>query len=352
MQNKKRPKKAIANSVVEVNKADFLQSINKLKPALLANSSFLPQGDCFTFSPTNIFSTNGQISMSAHIKTGVIGTVLAADLYKIVDKLEEGAIAFSQTDKEIRLAQGKLRAGLKLIIPDDVTTRSMPTMDESIRWKKVGDDLLNAIALARFSVSKDIAYPELVCVHCDGAQIISSDNLRITCISLEQTYPKFSLPGNAAGIIDGQPIRKIGQNDNWIFLSYDNITMAVCKVVTKQLALPENIFDLIGSKITLPKALVTVVERACIMCETIAGLDAAHIELQIANNKLISRAEKASGWIEEELPIAYNKAAAIKILINPTFLKQILAHTHTMVTDGSKAMFTAKNLKHILCLKD
>jgi DNA polymerase III sliding clamp (beta) subunit (PCNA family) len=331
---------------MRVNKQNLLETLTKLRPGL-AQRDIIEQNTCFCFYTNKIVTFNDNIFVAIPFESGMEGGVRADELYKLLTKISTEEVEISTQNNECRIVSGKVKAGIGLV------EVHYPEVTTSANWRELSSGLLDAIKMARFSVSSNMTRPRFTCIHIKGDKVTSSDGYRVTQITLTEPSPfDFLLPGFSSQFLGQYSFTKINVEDNWIHLSNDSELVFSVRQMAGEFFDEEQIekyANVDGPTLVFPRMTDTL-ERCRLMANTEVSFE-TKVELAFEDNKLTCRGQKEVGWIEEELDIEYT-GNPFKIFINPDYLTEILGRTTNVVVGEDRCLFTGDNFKHVMVLID
>ena len=325
-----------------INRQILVNALDQLKPGL-SNKDIIESGMAFNFHKDQIVTFNDLISVSIPLDTGIEGAVRAEELHKLLDRIVSDDIELTQTESELRLKAGKIKAGLSL--KDQILPPLYPEAD----WLEVPKQFMEAINFCQFSTSKEMTRPHLTCIHFQGTKVSSSDNWRITQFIMDSPIPyDFLLPADAAAFLTKYNITHMSLDPAWIHFAHDESGLIFS--VRRKLADFINVdsfFEIQGNIVKLPD-LTKTLERTKIMVEGDSDRD-LEIKIILADNALVCRGEKGIGWVEEKIDIEYEEEP-VTMLVNPIFLTDILSRSQEIMIGQDACLFWGPNFRHVLRL--
>jgi DNA polymerase III sliding clamp (beta) subunit (PCNA family) len=325
-----------------IQRQTLVNALGLLKPGL-SNKDIIEQGLCFNFNKDTITTFNDLISVSIPLETGIEGAVRAEELHKLLDRITADEIELTQTESELRIKAGKIKAGLSL------KAELLPPLAVENEWQELPKQFKEAIGFCQFSTSKDMTRPHLTCIHFEGVKVSSSDRWRITQFAMTEAIPvNFLLPASAANILLKYNITHMALDNAWVhFADAESGLVFSTRLILADLMQPDQYFDVQGQVVRLPD-LDKTLERAKIMVEGDSDLDLT-IKLILEPGKLICRGQKEIGWVEEVVDLDYN-GSPITMMVNPLFLADILSRTKEMIVSENMCLFWGENFRHVMML--
>jgi len=322
----------------------------------LSNKGFIEQMGCFIFTGDRVVTYNDEITITHPLQTGITGAVRAEQLYKLLGKLPDSRIRLKATETELLVSDGRIKAGIPL-----QTEIELPLLDYSkIKgWVRIPDGFLEAVGFCLFSCARDITTPQLSCIYVNkkGGTVESTDNFRLTRVNVKglNAFPtSFLLPVHAAeGVFtNGGEVEEVAVEENWVHFRLGDQCMFSARTYT-EVQYP-NLSEVVHQfeqkkekvKITLPKALPDILQRAMIFAGD-SGTE--RVTVSVLSGKMEVRAEGVNGWFKEVDEVDY-EGETVVFRINPHYLADICEKTNYLeVTDGM-AGFRSEEWIHIVAL--
>ena len=326
----------------KIKRQTLVDALARLQPGL-SNKDIIQGSQAFNFHGSHIITFNDLISVSVPLETGIEGAVKADDLHKLLSRITADEVELIQTEAELQVRAGRIRAGLSL------DTQKLPHPGIENEWLDLPPQFKEATSFCQFSTSKDMTRPHLTCIHYEGVNVSSSDRFRITQFIMTEPVPvDFLLPAPAANALLKYEVTHMALDPAWIhFADCESGLIFSARRILAELIKPDQYFEVEGDKVQLPD-LAKTLERARVMTEADTDLDLT-IRVELHPSKLICRGQKEIGWIQEEIDLVYQGEPRV-MLINPIFLVDILSRTKDMIVSENMALFLGENFKHVMLL--
>lgn len=334
---------------MEINKKELQKSLEIVKPGL-ASKEIIEQSTSFAFVDGRVVTYNDEISIS-HPVTGltISGAVEAENLYKLLNKIKEDVIEIELKEKEILISSGKTKAGLTL--QSEVTLPLDQEISNIGNWKELPEHFVKFLGFAMSSCSKDMSRPILTAIHVNKEGIIeASDGYKIINCTLDEIpVNSFLLPASSAIHVTKLNPTKIAGGRGWIHFRTEEDTILSCRIFHDDFPETKNLLSIDGVKITFPKKIEEVLDKAMIFSKRDHILEET-LTLSIADNKLKIEASAKTGWFEEELNMRY-RGEPLSIFITPYLLRGILKETKDCIVSDNKLKFEGDGWEYISMLK-
>jgi len=335
---------------MEIKKSELKKALEIVKPGL-ANKELIEQSTSFAFMGDRVVTYNDDISISHPIPgLELTGAVKAEKLYQLLEKLKEEDITIEVSESEIVLKSGRAKAGLTL-----QAEIKLPLEEEiayAEKWKKLPGGFLAAVSMAKSSCSRDNSRPVLTCVHVrkDGA-IEASDSLRIMKMQLPEKMPleNFLLPSSAATIMVGLKPTHIAKGNGWVHFKTKEETVLSCRIFADKFPETENWLAVKGTKVTFPKEINGVLERAGVFAKRDHLLDET-VSITLDDKRVKIRGEAEDGWFEESARITYT-GTPLTFYITPYLIKSILSVTQEGILSDGMLKFEKDDWEYVSMLK-
>ena len=332
---------------MKINKIELQDALEIVKPGL-ASKEVIDQSTSFAFINGRIVTYNDEISISHPVKgLEIEGAITAEQLYKLLNKITKEEIDVTISEKEVVLEAGRIKAGLvlqsEIILPLDA-------INEISKWKKLPVNFSEAINFVAPSASTDMSNQILTCVHvCKKGWIEASDGLCITKYMIDELQYTFLLPANTAMIVAKMQPYKIAEGKGWIHFKTKEGTILSCRIL-EQDSFPDtkDLFNVKGIKLTLPKEIKSILERAAIFAKRDSILD-EFIEVLLTKKKLKIKATSSAGWFQEEASFDY-KGDEVIFTISPHLLRGVLSKTLDCTLSKDKMKFVGTDWIYVTVL--
>lgn len=335
---------------MKINRSELQHSLEKVKPGL-SNKEIIEQSTSFAFMGDRVVTYNDTISISHPIKgLDVTGAIKAQELYQFLNKVKKDDIHILSEDNEIIIKAGKSKAGLVLQNEIRLPIDEVGAID---KWKKVPDQLLDALKACYPNCSKDMSRPILTCVHVrkDG-KVEASDSYRIMQYRLGDKLPidAFLIPADSVRELVRYNITHIAKGEGWVHFKSKEGTIFSCRIFEDTYPQIQNILEFDGVEIKLPASLQEALEKAQIFSKSEIAIDSM-VSIDIGKGKIKVSANADFGWFEETTRIKYDEDP-VSFKANPEFLMDMLNQVQTCVYGDSKIRFSATNWDHVIALTD
>lgn len=332
---------------MRINKVKLLSILQAMKPAI-ASKEILEQSTHICFDKNIIRAYNDRISIMAPFETGLSGTVNAAKLISLLEKIPRKKIKlkFNKVNKMINISVKNIKAAIKLETEIKLPTLELPKIKE---WNVLPKDFCSAISFASFSAGKNMGREELTGIYIFGNQVVSCDSFRATKIKLKKKIesPLLIPASSAIELVKYFPIEYVSEN-GWLHFKCKKEVIFSCRSIEEKYPIESilKLFKKSGEKIKLPDYFEKVIERIQVLVDPDFEQD-KEIFLRFANNQLVCKGEGTLGWIKETIDLNCSNKE-IEVQVHPQFLLEILKHLKEIDIDETLIYFKGDNFEHII----
>ncbi len=326
-----------------MKREELLHALSIIKPGL-SNKEIVEQTTHFAFKDGEAFTYNDQISINCEFDVGFEGAVKAEEFFQIIDKLKEDEVDLKIKNGKLLIESGKTKASLSV-----ETDISLPEIEIPEDWLPLPENFTDAMHFCSFSVGENINKFEFTCLNIIEDSIISCDNHRITKKELDAKIEvPFLLLGSSAKQLEKYKPIEYALSDNWIHFQNNEGVIFNCRTVEALYPDVDQLFEIEGEEIELPKELEEAVSKADILTSTNFEQD-KFITLTLKKNELICRGEGQLGWLEESIPVKY-KGDEVNLKVHPNHFVEILSHLKTVIIGENSLLFEGEDFKHCISL--
>jgi hypothetical protein len=324
-----------------MKRLDFVNALKKVMPGVDQKENMMGL-DFVMFDEEWISSYNDLLSISYPLKTGVVGSVHAEELFKVVTKMVGDDLVFD-------VAEDK-KGTPYLIVKDDRTTLKMVRAKEDaikerinfleldkIVWKELSPDFKEGIELCSFSASSDPMLGSLAGLCFHNGTIYSTDNYRISkYVTSKDWNASFILPTESInGILKFDEIfTRVGLSKAWAHFKTKSGALLSSRLLTGTFPI-DRINNILNRETDMnnyqfPKDLINSLDRTAILAgaESDELSNLTYIVISREGTNMVVKGRKDIGEIIENLSWETNPMPeGIEMAISPSFLKKILGIT-------------------------
>lgn len=319
---------------MRVNREQFLSVLQFVSSGLSQVKETTNQSSCFVFQNGNVYTFNGDV---ANRRPSGLDKAFTAAVRG--DKLLSQVTKFSSDEMDLRIKDSHLvisalkggrRAGVRM---DAEITMPFDEMEKPGEWKPLPDSFSDAINTVQHCAGTDDSFFYLTCVHIHPKHVESFDNYQICRWSLD-------VPVDSPLIVKKDSIKHlvaigathIAMSEHWVHFRTAQKQIFSCKRYVEEYPELDELFDVQGSTITLPKALVEACDRANDFSMD-CGADDNLMTVQLTANKLTVSATGAYGWYTEPKKVIYN-GPDLCFMIPPSVLSELTKrHSECVVSE-------------------
>ena len=300
--------------MITLAKTTLQEAMKKCMPGVETGSSLIVGADAFLFTPGYLHTYNDTIAVSTPLTAeGLEGAVKAADLYKLVTKINAPMINIEVNGPEVNISGGRTKARMTMIDATRVQEYINTLGLDAAEWKKLPGGFMEAVTLCKLSCNPSPLRGIAVAAAPDGqnAQVMSTDQSRISVGSLQGPMDPLWIDDPVVN-----DLMKLGDPTDyamggpWLHLKYADGTIFSCKLkdcaqfpvtlfntaVTAAQAVPAILAG------RLPKDLLEATGRVATMASGIDGSSASLVRLTFKKDGLELYAKKDTGDASELVP--------------------------------------------------
>lgn len=300
--------------MIIVAKTTLQDAMKKCMPGVETGASLIVGADAFLFTPGYIHTYNDTIAVSTPLAAeGLEGAVKAADLFKLVSKINAPMINIEVNGPEVKLNGGRTNARMTMIDSSRIKQYIDTLGRDQADWKKLPGGFMDAVKICKLSCNPSPLRGIAVVTGPDGvnAQVMSTDQSRISVGTLQ---------GNMGPLWIDDPVvndlMKLGEPTDyamggaWLHLKYADGTVFSCKLkdcaqfpvtmLNAQVVAVQDTPAIIQGR--LPKDLLEATGRVATMASGLDGSSASLVRLTFKPEGLELYAQKDTGDASELVP--------------------------------------------------
>lgn len=329
---------------MKIDRKELLQILEKVKPGV-AKTNHIEGMSYFYFSGDNIVTYNDKISIQHPIKTEFSLFINAGNMYKIISKLTTDTVTLLKKEDKLHVTCSEAKANLATIEDKEVYTR-IRKVTKSLKkdkWKTLPENFSNSIMLCSFTASKQESDGTLTCIYMNGTDCVASDNNRISHAILDSPIDEMFIKASESKDLVNMMPKEYMITKSWLHFKNEDGTIFSIRAMSGKFPnfLPFFKFD--GTNVVIPDTLIKGIDITTILADAIDPV----IVFKLSNGKILLSAKSDSGTIDYKAKISY-KGENITIIINPIFLKEMLAHSSSIVIGEDKVKLKTDDEKFAL----
>ena len=331
-----------------------LREILKLLVAGLPGRSIIFSVQDFFFLEKEIGTFNDEVCLKIpYEELPWNGSVPAKEFLGILNSCSaEHAEAVLDSGK-VRITAPGLKAEIMINLDNPVMS-VIAELEAPKKWKKLPEEAFkNGLKICGISVSSDITQGFLTCVAIEKDKMFSSDDFRITSVTLPEEISQIQvlLPWRAINDLIAYNPTDMSVRGGWCFFKTKTGVLFASRILKEDFTNPEKFFDLENViTVPLPENLIDVIQAIEVFSKKEMD-DLKRVEIKIQKNEMIIRASSSKGFIERSLDLKY-KGEIFSFVMNPDFLIDIVSYCSSfdLSLENHKALFVSDNFKHIVLL--
>jgi len=340
-----------------MKRTDLLKALKTVMPGVDTKGVSLDGADTFVFSEDWIITYNNNVSVSLPFPVGGNFAVKADKFYTAISKMGGEDIEFKVSESDVTLVCGVTTLTAPIIVGDTIKNIVDSVDLSSIEWKTIPDDFLSSVKSCLFSVASNPTYESLQGICIEEKNVFSSDNFRVTGVTMKEPMPGFLMPSMGA-----KELLKLGEfkeysiSDSWAhFAGKDEVVFSV-RLWNNDFPI-EQIKGLfpskdLGNRYKFPDGLSQSLDRASTFSYEEDGGSGGNISLSRVKDNLIVKGEKGGFKIEDKIKIDKKTFPdKFEVMLPYESLKDILNRTKEFYCCENFLYFEVSNFKHIMAVK-
>lgn len=327
---------------MKVNRSELLNVLETVQPGLTARD-IVEQSSCFAFKDGEVCTFNDEVACRRKSPLDITGAVHAAPLLTVLRKLPEDFVDIRVEDNQLVVKGKGRRSAIRL---QEEVLLPIEKVENADDWRKLHEDFSDAIYVAQQCVGKDESNYAATCIHIHPNYIEACDNYQAVRYKIKtRVREPILVRGASIKHIIGMDMTDFAETDNWIHFRSSTGLIISCRRDTQEYESLDQILEVSGEKITLPKGVAEAADRA----ETFSAenADENEVTVSIRPGKFKVLGEGVSGWYYETKKIKY-KGNPISFRISPKLLIEITKRYNDCIigqgrlrVDGGKFVYVA-----------
>lgn len=314
---------------MEISRNQFLAVVQACMPGTGKSASIVEGAENIVFDGSTARTYNDLVSVSVPFEVpGLLGAVKAAELSKLVSKLNGDSMEIEVDDGKWSIKCGKAKVEMTLLASSISGAPDVSGVD----WTPVPDNFVSAAKLCFIAGNKT----PFAGLFVSGDAMCSTNSLTINRHKFDgANLPQFWVEDAAIkGLFGFDGLKDLGVTDTWVHFKGEDGTVLSCR--TKDTAgFPKTKFDAIIEARAkkpedvagqLPESLAAVISRAEVFGQEInGGMNA--VKLILSRNAIEVKAERMIGKYSEEIELEQPLHADVDLVVgvDATFLKEACA---------------------------
>lgn len=333
---------------MKINKTELKNALEKVRPGL-ASKEIIEQTNAFAFMDGKVVTYNDEICISYPIELPITGAVKADELYALLGRLKKDEITVEVTENELLLTSGRTRAGIAFC--PEVRLPLDEIAEASFDWLPLDKSFAAAVGFVQSCCSSDFSRPVLTGVHIQSKKVTASDAYRMAEHRCKSPIDGVIIP--RASLIEALKLTPIAvcTGRGWVHFKVENDATFSCRVIegkfpdTTPCWLPEKE----GVSVVFPETIEDALSRVEVFAKADHAQDEV-IEITCEGQRMVMKAKKDSGWIEEKLALKGN-TEDFSFNITPLLFRYVLQYTKACQLTAQKIQFSQKDWKYLAMLK-
>jgi hypothetical protein len=312
----------------------------------LAKKEGIEQSNFFVFTKTSLITFNSWILTRVRTPLkGIVGAVLADDLYPILMKFPDPEVEVTTHKGELRIKGRRRELALAMQSEIHLPYKEVPSPGE---WEKVPEKLSGILLQAARCCGDDETQPTQTVVHLCPDMVEACDNSRLFRYQLQTGVPETLIPASSLESVNGQTIKAVSRTKGWIhFLLPGKHQMSLLLVKAKYPDLTHLLEIEKPRRVNLPSNMEDILSRAEMMQE--ASFDAS-VGVTLEKGRMTLTSRKDTGWYRESKKVDY-KAEPLRFSVHPKFLQEVLAKKKSVYVGGDKMKLVDEEATFVISLE-
>lgn len=334
-----------------MNREELLHALKIVIPGVSKGESLLTGTDSFIFRNGLIQTYNEHLSVTFPLDIGIEGAVKAAEMARVLEKMQGLEITIELRGKAIFVTDGFTELSMQLL-DTAVSTHLTSLALEDLDWDELPPDFMKALSLCLPSVSRNPAHDAMMGIRFEGEDVLACDNMRCSWCVVDASLPDFTLPGGAANELKKIPdLTGFSVSGSWVHFQNKDGVVFSSRLFAAEFpsAALRNYFNFDGEliKYQFPAGLEKALERAEIMSFSQEN-GSPFVTLEEKKGKLVIRGERQYGTLSERIPLETDWPKGVSLDIDPRHLLHILSLTREFQVSGRNVYFQTEGHKHVI----
>jgi len=326
---------------MEVGRKDLLDKLKKLSLGL-SQREIIEQASCFVIKDGMIHSFNDEISCRCPCELKMDGAFNANTLLAILGRMDEKKIDIECVDENI-VIQGKKKK-VRIVLNKEVLL-AIDSVEMPKKWRKLPEEFVKAISLARQCVSRDESQFIVTCVHIHKDWIEACDDFQAIRYTMSTGFDSSILVrgDSIKGILD-LDIKEFGETEHWVHFRDGSGFIMSCKRYMEKYPDTSKIFEIEGVPMKLPEGLSEAAKRAQVFSND--GSNESLLTLSLKEGKLKITGKGVTGWYDEIKEVEY-EGQPISLFISPSILMDIFSYGRKCEVSKDRLKIRRKNYTYV-----
>lgn len=269
-----------------VNRLDLIQVLESVSPGL---GKSVEQSDSYVFHNGDVFTYNGEVACRTKSPLKISGALKHISISKILPQLSDETLQVEVENNCCKFL-GKRKQIKVAFDPTIKLPFAIVEKPKEADWIILPDNFLEALGLVLESIGDDEEKFLANCLHIHPKWIEGTDNTQIMRYRLKMGVraPILVKKGSIKHLLN-MDVQQMCETENWIhFRSVDNnsIVYSCLKSTGSYLDLTPIVKIDVDKKITFPKALAEIADRAAVPAYEV-GKAEAKITVKLKNGKMM-----------------------------------------------------------------
>lgn len=330
-----------------LNRKNLIEILNKVKPGL-AQKDIVESMTQFYFTGSEVITYNDRISISYPLVTSFSAFVKATILYNILSKLSDELVFMKLEKDKLNLKSEKSNIHIPILMDSEIVERIKNinnSKKEITKWKSVPENFIECLKLCSFVVSKSDAELVISCVSIQNGKCVATDKKRLAYSNLKEKMDNMFIKGTEIKNLVQISPESYAETSGWIHFKNKEGCVFSFRKVQGEFPSWGHLFEMTGTEIQMPLGILEGIDLAAVLADS----DESAIRIKFVNNLCSVHVSTEAGKIDYESPVTYSEEE-LSFLINPTFLKEMMRFSTTIICSDEKALIKTENFAMITSL--
>jgi len=325
-------------------------AVSMVLPA--AGAGMLDEGyKDIVFNGKYIIATNDRICIAHPFETDFKVSIPAKEFKDLIPN--SGEVDLKATESNLIIKFGKTKSTLA-VSSGSITKELFESLNISdVRWKKLNKDLMKGLDLCRFSASREMTEPYLMCIHINKDTITASDEVRISQYKTPKklTMKPWLIPAISVNELLKIEVHGFAVTDAWFyFKDKDNRIFCARRVVDQYPDVSEYFKFKEVDRIKLP---VDAIKESARYVSTMANVGEdgfKRITIAVDGKDITIEGKNDLGTATKVVTAKTKAKKKFKIVMNPEFLTELVGLSDTIKVGKDRVLVETDNFRHLVAL--
>jgi hypothetical protein len=291
-----------------------------------------------------VFTFNDEVAARIASPLKIEAVIQAVPLLALLSKLPEDELNIEVAEDGLKVKgegrQATILVEKKLLLP-------IEDIEQPGKWRKVPDELLEALKVVSSCCGSDDAHFVLTCVHVAGDRVEASDDYQVIYFPIETGVKKsFSLKKDSVAKLISAEVTEWSFTENWVhFKSLAGMTMSCRRYVEDYPDIAKHL-DVKGQEAKFPKDIDGALDKAQIFSAD--DPTGNKVTVSLSPGRLRLEGKGPAGNYREQRKIEYS-GASLSFCIEPKLLSEISRKSDKCTVGSGRIKVAAPKFTYVTC---